>query len=325
MLFVFMKHLVLVDGHHMMYRAYWAIPRTLKTSKGEQVNTVFGMASMLISILAKEKPDALAICFDDGDQTFRHQEHAEYKEGRAETPDDFYAQIPRVFELVDALGIPQISDPEFEADDFLGAYAKQAEQEGMKATIVSGDRDVFQMASEHIRIAIPHKGYQAAEYFGPEEVKAKLGITPEQVPAYKGLAGDSSDNLPGVHGIGPKTAAQLIQDHGSLEGIYEHLADIRPSVRQKLEQDKEQAFFCQKMSVLKLDMPLPQSLEEISLHDLPVQSVFDFFAEMEFSLLTKRFQALLDSDDTSGHFSEEEKEVVQVSSAEKEPDQMAMF
>src|SRR3989344_3258117 len=204
-----MKHLVIIDGHHLMYRAFYAIPRTLKTSSGEQTNAVFGVASMLLTLLKIEEPDALLFCFDAGEETFRHQENATYKDGRAETPDDFYAQIPRIMELVDAFGFAHVSDVKYEADDFLCTYARAAETAGMRVTIVTGDRDALQLATEHIRIAIPHKGYQQPEYLGPTEILAKYGVRPDQVPSYKGLTGDSSDNLPGVKGIGPKKGATL--------------------------------------------------------------------------------------------------------------------
>lgn len=297
-----MEHLVLVDGHHLMYRAYWAIPRTLKTRSGEQSNTSFGMASMLMAILAKEEPDSMVICFDEGDQTFRHEEHEEYKDGRAETPDDFYVQIPRVMELMDAFQFPVVSDPRYEADDFLGTYAREGSDRGMKVTIVTGDRDAFQMASENIRIAIPHKGYQQAEYLGPDEVFEKLGVTPGQVASYKGLCGDSSDNLKGVNGIGPKTAAKLIQDFGSLKEIYAHLDDVKPAVREKLEHDKEQAFFCERMAELVCDIELPISMDDIRLQDVNPERVLNFFTEMDFTLLSKRFLKFLETEYAREHF-----------------------
>jgi DNA polymerase I len=288
-----MKHLVIVDGHHLMYRAYWAIPRTLKTRAGEQVNTVFGMASMLLNILKTEQPDAFLLCFDKGEETFRHQENATYKEGRAETPDDFYAQIPRVNQLVEALQFPHVSDSKYEADDFLCCYSRSAEKSGYRVTIVTGDRDAFQLANDKIRVAIPHSGYQAAEYLGPAEIEAKYGIRPDQVPAYKGLVGDSSDNLPGVKGIGPKTAAELLQKYDTLEGVYEHLADIRPTVRAKLEADREAAFFCQHMALLVEDIELPIPLSELALDHVNIDPCLAFFQEMEFSMLSRRFREFL--------------------------------
>lgn len=297
-----MEHLVLIDGHHLMYRAYWAIPRTMKTRAGEQTNTSFGMASMLLAILAAEEPDAMVVCFDEGDQTFRHQEHDAYKDGRAETPDDFYSQIPRVMELMKAFQIPVVSDTRFEADDFLGSYAREGSDSGMRVTIVTGDRDAFQLASETIRIAIPHKGYQQAEYLGPDEVFVKLGVTPEQIASYKGLCGDSSDNLKGVNGIGPKTAAKLLQDFGSLAEIYQHLEDIKPTVREKLEADKEQAFFCERMAELVCDIPLPAPLEECMLRNINPEPLLTFFDTLEFTLLSKRFLRFLDTPFGREHF-----------------------
>jgi DNA polymerase-1 len=285
-----------------MYRAYWAIPRTLRTRSGEQTNTVFGMASMLLAILQHEEPDALLLCFDAGEETFRHKEHGAYKEGRAETPDDFYAQIPRVMELVDAFSFRHVSDLQYEADDFLCTYARAGVEAGMRVTIVSGDRDLLQLASDRVRIAIPHKGYQQAEYLGPSEIEGKYGIRPEQVASYKGLTGDTSDNLPGVHGIGPKTAAELLQKYGSLAGVYEHLAEIRASVREKLEHDREQAFFCERMAELVCDIPLPVALKELEVRGLPAEPLLRFFEAMEFTLLLKRFRTFLATDYGSKSF-----------------------
>jgi DNA polymerase-1 len=276
-----------------MYRAYWAIPRTLKTQQGEQVNTVFGMASMLLHILKKEEPSHMLICFDAGEETFRHEENATYKDGRAETPDDFYSQIPRVMQLVDAMGIRQISEKKYEADDLLCTYAKAGEAEGMKVTIVTGDRDAFQLATEKVHIAIPHSGYLNAEYLGPKEIEAKYGIRPDQVPAYKGLVGDASDNLPGVKGIGPKTAAELMQKYQTLEAIYEHLADIRPAVRLKLETDKEQAFFCQHMALLIADIPRVVSWDDIRMEGLSADPIMQLFQDLHFTMLTRRYKEFL--------------------------------
>lgn len=290
-----MEHLVIIDGHHLMYRAYWAIPRTLTTKSGEQVNAVFGVASMLLSIMKIEQPDAILMAFDAGEKTFRHEENETYKDGRAETPDDFYVQIPRIMELVQAMGLKQVSADKYEADDFLCTYAKLGTAAGMRVTIVTGDRDAFQLATDTVRVAIPHKGYQAAEYLGPAEIEAKYGIRPDQVAAYKGLTGDSSDNLPGVKGIGPKTAAELLQKYQTLEAIYEHLDEIRPAVRAKLEADKESAFFCQRMAVLVCDIPPPVALEDLRAQSLPTDTLTQFFQKMEFTLLARRLNDVLQS------------------------------
>ena len=317
-----MSHLVLIDGHHLMYRAYWAIPRTLKTSSGEQTNTVFGMVSMLLNILRIEEPDALLFCFDAGEETFRHQEDETYKDGRAETPDDFYDQIPRVIEMIETFQIPHVSDPTYEADDFLASYARAGEEAGMQVTIITGDRDALQIASPKTRIAIPHKGYQQTEYLDPEGVLSKYGVRPDQVAAYKGLCGDASDNLPGVKGIGPKTAATLLQEYDTLGGIYEHLQDLRPNLREKLERDWDQALFCEQMATLMFAIDPPVSLDDLSMKEKPVADVFSLLTELEFSMLLKRFQALLDSPYGQKSFNVDERTDAAVSSEEE---QLVMF
>lgn len=299
-----MEHLVLIDGHHLMYRAYWAIPRTLRTRAGLQVNAVFGMTSMLLAILKQEAPDALLLCFDTGGETFRHQEHAAYKEGRAETPDDFLQQIPLILEVVDAFGFPHIADARYEADDFLGTYASAGERAGMRVSIVTGDRDALQLASDAVRIIIPHKGYREAEVLGPEEVWKKYGVRPDQIPAWKGLAGDPSDNLPGVRGVGPKGAAKLLQKFGTLETLYARLVDVPESLRQKLEHGREQAFFCQRMAQLVRDIPLPLPLDALSLRALSSERILATLQQFEFTLLLRRFRELLSTPYGSRTFQE---------------------
>lgn len=295
-------HLVIVDGHHLMYRAYWAIPRTMKTSKGEQVNTPFGVASMLMQILKTEEPTHLLFCFDADEKTFRHLEYDQYKAGRAETPDDFYIQIPRTLSMIDTFGIKSVAGGGFEADDFACSYAKAGEREGWNVTLVSGDRDLLQLATDKVRVAIPHKGYQAAEYLGPAEIEKKYGVTPAQVPSYKGLVGDSSDNLPGVKGIGPKAASVLLQQYGTLENLYEHLPDVRESWRTKLEADRKAAFFCERMALLKCDIDLPVPLKDLEFTGIRTSPIYSVFSELQFSLVTRRFASLVDSAYGKAHF-----------------------
>jgi len=306
-----------------MYRAFYAIPPTMRTSKGELVNAVYGVAAMTISILNAEKPDAFLFCFDKGEATFRHQENATYKDGRAETPDEFFTQIPRILEMIDVLQIPHVADAQYEADDFLGAYACQASAAGMHVTIVTGDRDAFQLASDTIRIAIPHKAYQQAEYLGPSEIYAKYGVRPDQIASYKGLVGDTSDNLPGVNGIGPKTAAQLLQQYDSLNGIYEHLENIKPSIKEKLTRDREQAFFCEHMATLVCDLALPIPLEELPFDKIPTDAGLEFLRELEFATLSRRFLSLAESEYGKQHFLPASAKPL--TKEEKEEQQLSMF
>lgn len=297
-----MKHLVIIDGHHLLYRAYWAIPRNMKNSKGEQVNMAFGYASMLMNILKAEQPDSLLLCFDADEKTFRHEQYEAYKAGRSPTPEDFYPQVPGVFRMLDAMGIKRVEGGGFEADDFACAYARAAEKQGDRVTIVSGDRDLFQLASDKIRVAIPHKGYQVPEYLGPKEVETKYGVTPAQIPSYKGLVGDSSDYLHGVLGIGPKAAAALLQKYGTLQNLYDHLPEVKESWRTKLEKDRESAFFCAKMAELICDLPFPVPLSELALSALPTADILSVFKDFEFTLLTKRLIALTELPYGKAHF-----------------------
>jgi DNA polymerase I len=291
-----MKHLVIIDGHHLLYRAYWAIPRSMTNAKGEQINTAFGFTSMLINILKTEQPDSLLFCFDADEQTFRHKEYEEYKAGRAATPDDFYPQVPRVFQVIDALKFKRVEGGGFEADDYACAYAKAYEKAGGRVTIISGDRDLLQLVSDKIKVAVPHKGYQMPEYMGPGEVKKKYGVTPDQIPSYKGLVGDNSDNLHGVMGIGPKAAEALLQQHGTLEALYQNLSSVKESWRAKLEKDKESAFFCKRMAELVCDMPLPLTLEELELKNMDTPAGLQVFRDLSFVMLTKRLLSLTESE-----------------------------
>lgn len=319
-----MNHLVIIDGHHLMYRAYYAIPRTLRTATGEQTNAVYGVASMLLTLITIEQPTHLLFCFDAGEETFRHQENATYKDGRAETPDEFYLQIPRIMEMIDAFGFRSVSDLRYEADDFLCTYATAAEKDGMHVTIVTGDRDALQLATDNVRIAIPHGGYQRTEYLDPAGIFAKYGVRPDQIASYKGLTGDQSDNLPGVHGIGPMNAAQLIQTYGNLKSIYEHLEEIKPAVRSKLENDREQAFFCERMATLVCDIELPSPLDDLVLKNTPVERAMQIFNDLEFTSLRKRLQTLAHSTYGKEHFAAPEVAIA-ASIVTKNDDQMTLF
>jgi DNA polymerase I len=323
-------HLVIVDGHHLLYRAYWAIPRTMKTSKGEQTNTTFGIASMLLQILRTEQPDSILFCFDADEDTFRHQEYPEYKAGRAKTPDDFHPQIPRAMGLIAAFGIKSVSGHHCEADDFAATYACKAAAEGQRVTIVTGDRDLLQLASSSIRIAIPHKGYAAPEYMGEAEVAAKFGVTPSQIPSYKGLVGDSSDNLPGVTGIGPKAAEALLREYRTLQGIYDHLSEVKASWRGKLEAGKEAGFFTERLATLKRDTILPFSLDALVLRDIPTEPILTLFKELEFTLPAKRLSSLLQMSYAKGRFvssaeGETETPPSVIHAVEAEPAQMSLL
>jgi DNA polymerase I len=303
-----MPKLVLIDANHLMHRAYWAIQSNLSTADGIRTNAVFGVTSMLLTILKREQPEALIACWDDGSETFRHKQYDEYKAGRNETPDDFYDQIPFAKRCFEVFAIPVISNRKYEADDLIGTLAVNGANEGFEVVIISGDKDLFQMAGENIKIAIPNKGYSEPEYLDYEGVKKKMGVYPEQVPDYKGLTGDPSDNLKGVKGIGPKTASNLIEQYGSLDNIYENLGDIKGSVKDKLDSGRESAFFCRDMAVIVKDIETDLDLKKISDQKSNISDVEAFFADIEFYTLKSRLKKMVNEDSFareyfSGNFS----------------------
>lgn len=285
-----------------MHRAFWAIQRNMSTSRGEQTNAVFGVTSMLLTILKREHPDAIIACFDDGSETFRHEAHDAYKAGRKETPDGFYTQIPKVKECLRAFAIPILSDRKYEADDLIGTLAVKGAAEGYEVIIVTGDKDLFQMADTNICISVPHKGYSAPEYIDANGVKEKLGVTPDQVPDYKGLMGDSSDNIKGVKGIGPKTAAKLIQAYGTIDELYKHIEEVEGGVRAKLENDRESAFFSRKLAIIIKDVQLNINIEDVLGIKANLEDIEKFFAEIEFYTLRARLNKMLNEDEFSRSF-----------------------
>ncbi|MBD2004954.1 MULTISPECIES: DNA polymerase I [Cyanophyceae] len=276
--------LILVDGHSLAFRSYFAFAKSrdggLKTKTGVPTSVCFGFLKSLLEVIASQHPQAIAIAFDLGLPTFRHEADDTYKADRAETPEDFITDLKNLHELLDALNLPILTSPGYEADDVLGTLADQASAAGYSVKIVTGDRDLFQLVDTAKEINVLYLGqtfWQRTSTagpveFGPEEVKQKLGILPEQVVDYKALCGDSSDNIPGVKGIGDKTAVKLLTDYGSLDGIYASLNEIKGAVKQKLETGKQEAYRSQHLAKIVLDVPLDFSLEDSHLKgfDAPV-------------------------------------------------------
>ncbi len=282
-----MKKVVLIDGNAIVHRAFHALP-PFKTAAGELVNAVYGFTSMLLNIILNEKPDCIAVSFDTG-RTFRHEEYKEYKATRAKAPDELYAQFKRIREVLDAFAIPIYEIEGYEADDVLGTLANQIEAKKDYYTLIAtGDKDAFQLVSDKTHILMPHKGFRESIIYTPEKVEEKMMIRPDQVPDYKGLCGDSSDNIKGVAGIGDKTAVKLLQQYETIEGIYENLDQITGANHQKLDTGREDAFFSKKLATIVLDVPLEIDLEKCRTHEIDQHAVNALFAELEFKSLIKK-------------------------------------
>ena len=286
--------LYLLDGHALAYRTYFALTRganSFTTHQGEPTAGVYGFTSVLLRILEQDRPDYLAVAFDIG-RTFRDDIFPEYKGTRAKMPDDLRPQIERIRQLVDAFNIPRLELEGYEADDILGSVARWAAAQGLAVKIITGDRDLLQLVTERIVVNLPGKSLGDAKDYRPADVLEYLGVHPDQVVDYKALTGDKSDNIPGVPGIGDKTAVNLLQSYHTLEGVYQHLSELSEGVRKKLEAGRESADLSRLLATIVTDLQIPLDLEMARCEQFDPQRVEDLFRELEFRTLLKRLTEL---------------------------------
>lgn len=281
------QKLILLDGNAILHRAYHGLP-PLTTKDGVTVHAVYGFALTLLSVLEKFKPEYVVATFDLPGGTFRDDLYTEYKSHREAAPDDLYAQIPIIKKMVTAFGIPVTECAGFEADDCVGTLAKLGTQKNLEVIIVTGDTDTLQLVDDHVKVFTMRKSIKDTVLYGEEEVKAKYGFEPKQLIEYKGLAGDSSDNIPGVKGIGAKTATTLIQKYQNLEGVYANLDDTKGKMRENLENDKELAFLSRELGTIRCDVPVTLDLEAAKLDDYDQEKAEQFLRHYEFYSLIKR-------------------------------------
>ncbi len=291
------KILYLLDGHAIAYRSYFALTSggltRWATSSGEPTAGVFGFASTLLRILEQEEPDYMAVSFDTG-RTFRHEMYADYKGTRAKMPDDLRSQIERIREMVDAFNIPRLEMDNFEADDVIGSLAVwAAANEGLGVKIITGDRDLLQLVTNRIVVSLPNTKANGNEDYFPEDVKRKLGVLPDQVVDYKALVGDSSDNIPGVRGIGEKTAVILLEKYGTLDEVYAHLSEITGRAKTALEGGKESAYLSQTLAQIRTDLGVKLDLRQAEISRFNPAAVEELFRQLEFRTLTQRLKALV--------------------------------
>ena len=281
--------LLLFDGNALVHRAFHALPPLTVSKTGEMVNAVHGFASTLLKVLAELKPSHWAIAFDRPTPTFRHQKFEEYKAHRPKAPEELVSQIKRAHQLVDAFHLPSFEIDGYEADDVLGALSSQASQQGLDAIIVTGDNDMLQIVSPQIKVMTPRRNSSDTIIYDEETVKEKYGINPKQLADLKALTGDPSDNIPGIPGIGDKTAARLLQQFGSLEGIYAHLEEITPAKLQDLLRDrKAQVFQNKELVTIVIDIPITLNLDACQVSTYDRSRVAELFRELEFNKLLSR-------------------------------------
>jgi DNA polymerase I len=281
--------LLLIDGLSLAYRAFYALPSDLATPEGTITNAVYGFTSMLVKVLGDEHPDGIAVVFDAPGPTFRNELDDDYKANRKATPDIFVPQIPLIHEVVDALQIPTLQLHGVEADDVIATLATRAAADGIDVIIVTGDRDSYQLVSDpHVKVLYNRRGVSDYVLYDEAGIFERTGVTPAQYPEYAALRGDPSDNLPGVPGIGEKTAAKLIATYGNLEGIYEHLDELPPKQRENLGEARERVFLNRQMSLLRLDCEVDVAPADLKMGAWDREQVRVLFDQLAFRTLLPR-------------------------------------
>jgi ribonuclease HI len=280
------RRLVLVDGSASLYRAYHALP-PLSTSAGVPTHAVLGFLTMLLKLVREEEPDALAVVFDGPGPTTRHREYPAYKAHRPPMPDGLVAQIPLVHRALEAMRVPVLMMPGEEADDILGAVAVRAAAQAYGVRVVTGDKDLLQLVGDRILVRDP----LGPRTTGPAEVEARYGILPAQVPDLLALMGDASDNIPGVPGVGEKTARDLLRRFGSLEGALTRTDAIeRPKLRDALRTHAEQARLSKRLATIRVDLPVPWAIQDLGRREPDTAALLPLLRTLEFNRLIQQFE-----------------------------------
>ena len=299
-----MEKIVLIDGHSILNRAFYGVP-DLTNSAGLHTNAVYGFLNILFKILEEESPDYLTVAFDVKAPTFRHEIYKEYKGTRKPMPEELRQQVPALKEVLTAMGIKMMEKAGLEADDILGTLAKKAEKEGMEVSLVSGDRDLLQIATDVIKIRIPKTkgGKTEIEDYYAADVKEKYQVTPTAFIELKALMGDTADNIPGVPKVGEKTATELMVQFGTLENLYTHVDEVgKKSVRESLINNKELAYLSKTLAEINVDSFLDFSFEEARVHDFYTEEAYVVFKKLEFKNLLSHFEKGISNDSITAGF-----------------------
>lgn len=281
--------LMLIDGNSITYRAFFAIP-PLTSSSGLQTNAVYGFTTMLLKVLEEEKPTHILVAFDAGKMTFRHADYAEYKGGREKTPPELSQQFPALKELIGAFSIAQYELPGYEADDIIGTLSRQAEQQGREVVVVSGDKDLLQLASDKVTVLLTRKGVSEVEKYTPAEVNEKYGLAPEQIIDLKGLMGDPSDNIPGVPGVGEKTALKLLHEYGTVENVLENIPNLKGKLRENIENNAENARLSKQLATIYREAPVDKTVDDAAWSGYDPAVLAAALRKLEFKSLVERLE-----------------------------------
>jgi DNA polymerase-1 len=284
------KRLFLLDGHSLSYRAFFALPPSLATTSGQVTNAVYGFTSMLIKLLTEERPDLIAVAFDVGKPTARLEKYAEYKAGRPETPDEFRQQLGLIVEVLETLRIPVIGIEGHEADDAIATLAHRALEQGIEVVIVTADRDFFQLVRPGISVMFNVKGISDIRLYDVDAVSERFGLPPEKYLDYVALKGDASDNIPGVPGVGEKTASKLVQDFGSVEELLQRTDELKGKLKDSIEAAGEQLALNKELAELNTDVDVPIAPEDAVMGEWDMDAVRRLFTSLEFRTLFERLE-----------------------------------
>jgi DNA polymerase-1 len=292
-----MEKLILIDGNSIIYRAFYALP-LLSNSNGLHTNAVYGFTTMLLRLIEEEKPTHFLVAFDAGKVTFRHKDYKEYKGGRAKMPPELSEQFPLLKELLKSFRISQFELEGFEADDIIGTLTRLADEQNKKVLVVTGDKDMLQLASDNVTIALTRKGISEVESFDPAHIHEVYGLAPKQIIDLKGLMGDASDNIPGIPGVGEKTALKLLHQYGTVEDVLAHSEQLSGKMRERIEQHADDARLSKELATIYREVPVHSEWDNLKFPGFDGQAAADMFRRLE-------FKSLLDKMDLSGADEEE--------------------
>ena len=313
------KKIVLIDGHSILNRAFFGLP-DLTNSEGLHTNAIYGFLTIMFKILDEEKPDYLTVAFDVHAPTFRHKMYDAYKGTRKPMADELRQQVPVIKEVLCSMGIKTIECAGLEADDLLGTLSRQCEEEGMEVSVISGDRDLLQLATQHVKIRIPKtkQGRTEVEDYYAADVKERYQVTPKEFIDLKALMGDTADNIPGVPSIGEKTATKIITEYHSIENAYEHVSELKPPRASKaLAEHWDMAVMSKTLATIEVHADFPYELSEAKLGNIFTEEAYAFFQKLQFKNLLSKFDVTAPANQVEDGF----EQIIDYKKAEKVLDQ----
>lgn len=317
--------MVLIDGNSIAYRAFYALP-LLSNTQGLYTNAVYGFAMMLSKVLDDEKPSHVLVAFDAGKTTFRHETYAEYKGTRQKTPGELAEQIPLIKNLLDAYQIRYLEMENYEADDIIGSFAQQVDKEKYETLIVSGDKDLLQLVSEHVQVLLPKRGVTETVRYDVKAVEEKYGIKPQQIIDLKGLMGDTSDNIPGIPGVGEKTALKLLKQFGTVEEVVNRIDEISgKKLQEKVRQNRQQALLSKQLATIYTEIPLPLSIEDLRWTGGDHEQIVALFKKLEFKSLLERMDKSQNLKNISNQIEQETISVQEIYTSDELKDWESFF